>query len=139
MNFEITVSKGTVTYDIEAENAEAALDQADELYNERRFETQIVKKTRSGQLYDEIAQIELSLSNDEARKYTTQELMAREQRLYLLRNITNLWESFGNTPVNNGVIAEKWHFFEAGTCIDSIKAWFESYFNLKINEHLEKE
>ena len=36
--YYITISKGIVTYEVEAENAEKALDIADEWYNERSFE-----------------------------------------------------------------------------------------------------
>ncbi len=36
--YYVTVSKGIVTYEVEAENEEKALDIADEWYNERSFE-----------------------------------------------------------------------------------------------------
>ena len=36
--YYVTISKGIVTYEIEAENEEKALDIADEWYNERSFE-----------------------------------------------------------------------------------------------------
>lgn len=38
--FEVTVSKGIVTYEIEANTKDEALDIADEYYNERGFETE---------------------------------------------------------------------------------------------------
>lgn len=41
--FEVTVSKGTTTYEIEADSEELALDIADEYYNERDFETEEIK------------------------------------------------------------------------------------------------
>lgn len=42
--YYVTVSKGTVTYEVKAENREKALDIADKWYNERTFEdTTIVK------------------------------------------------------------------------------------------------
>ena len=36
--YYVTISKGTVTYEVEAENEEKALDIADEWNNERSFE-----------------------------------------------------------------------------------------------------
>lgn len=36
--YYVTISKGIVTYEVEAENEEKALDIADEWYNERSFE-----------------------------------------------------------------------------------------------------
>ena len=36
--YYVTISKGTVTYEVEAENEEKALDIEDEWYNERSFE-----------------------------------------------------------------------------------------------------
>ena len=36
--YYVTISKGIVTYEVEAEIAEKALDIADEWYNERSFE-----------------------------------------------------------------------------------------------------
>ncbi len=44
--FNITVSKGTVSYGIEAENEELALDMANELYNQRDFEVEEVEEIK---------------------------------------------------------------------------------------------
>lgn len=42
--YYVTISKGTVTYEVEAENEEKALDTADEWYNERDFEDVTIVK-----------------------------------------------------------------------------------------------
>lgn len=42
--YYVTISKGTVTYEVEAENEETALDIADEWYNERSFEDVTIVK-----------------------------------------------------------------------------------------------
>ena len=42
--YYVTISKGTVTYEVKAENEEKALDIADEWYNERSFEDLTIVK-----------------------------------------------------------------------------------------------
>ena len=42
--YYVTISKGTVAYEVEAENEEKALDTADEWYNERSFEDLTIVK-----------------------------------------------------------------------------------------------
>ena len=42
--YYVTISKGIVTYEIEAENEKKALDTADEWYNERSFEDLTIVK-----------------------------------------------------------------------------------------------
>jgi len=42
--YYVTVSKGTVTYEVEAEDRKQALDVADEWYNERSFENTTILK-----------------------------------------------------------------------------------------------
>ena len=42
--YYVTISKGTVTYEVKAENEEKALDIADEWYNERSFEDVTIVK-----------------------------------------------------------------------------------------------
>ncbi len=56
--FQVTVSKGTVTYEIEADNEEQALDIADELYNGRRFEIEKLEELKNSN------QKELQTMND---------------------------------------------------------------------------
>lgn len=42
--YYVTISKGTVTYEVKAENEDMALDIADEWYNERSFEDLTIVK-----------------------------------------------------------------------------------------------
>lgn len=42
--YYVTISKGTITYEVEAENAEAALDKTNKWYNERSFEDVTIVK-----------------------------------------------------------------------------------------------
>lgn len=42
--YYVTISKGIVTYEVEAENEKKALDIADEWYNERSFEDLTIVK-----------------------------------------------------------------------------------------------
>lgn len=45
--FQVTVSKGTAMYDIDAENKEQALDVAEEWYNSRKFEIEKLEELKN--------------------------------------------------------------------------------------------
>lgn len=88
-------------------------------------------------IHDEIADLE-SIFKNSANKCSPAELAAYEERLFFLKHIEDLWEEFGDIPMDpvSETINKPWHRFPAGTHREKIWHWFEGTFNINIKDLL---
>lgn len=85
----------------------------------------------------EITDLESILTNHNS-EHSSEELASMEEQLFRLNHIKDLWEEFGDVPMNpvSETIEQSWHHFPAGTHRETIWHWFEKEFNLSIAENL---
>lgn len=84
-----------------------------------------------------ITQLESILTNHQ-NEHDPEELASMEEELFQLRHIGNLWDEFGDTPMNpeTECLEQKWHNFPVGTHREIIWHWFENQFDLSVAENL---
>lgn len=100
---------------------------------------QAVHKPRfDGYIGEQISSLDAILSNDPGREYTAQQIAEMEYDLRKLESIQDLWEEFGNVPMNpeTECIETKWRQFPAGTFREDVWHWFEARFDLSVAENL---
>lgn len=85
----------------------------------------------------DICQYEAILTNH-TNEHSFEELASIEENLFTARHIVDLWEEFGDVPMDPRLeITEKdWHHFPAGTHRETIWHWFENHFDISIAEDL---
>ncbi len=88
-------------------------------------------------LNTERANIESVLTNF-ANDHSCEELANMEERLFEINHILDLWNEFGDVPMNPTfeIIEESWHGFPAGTHRETIWHWFEEYFGISVANDL---
>lgn len=89
-------------------------------------------------IYSEIANIESILSNQPEKTHEPEEIASFKESYFRLKHIEDLWEEFGDVPMNpeTECIEAPWFGFPAGTHRTTIWHWFESEFELSIAEDL---
>lgn len=85
----------------------------------------------------EIANCETILENLEDQ-LEPEYLASTEEQLYRLNRIKDLWDEFGDVPMDpeTECIESKWHHFPAGTHREDIWHWFEHEFGLSVGDNL---
>lgn len=85
----------------------------------------------------EIANLESVLTNC-TQNHSPEELASMKEQLFRLRHIEDLWNEFGDIPLNPvlEITETPWHGFPAGTYRETIWHWFEKEFNLSVAENL---
>lgn len=91
-----------------------------------------------GYMPEQIADIDSILSNDPGREHTAGEIAEMEYTLHLLERIWDLWETFGDLPMDpeTECLEVEWMGFPAGTFREDVWRWFESEFGLSVAENL---
>lgn len=91
-----------------------------------------------GQIAIEITNLEAILENNPENEYELDEISSFEEELKRLTNIQNLWDAFGNVPMNpeTECIEQDWNGFPAGTFREDIWHWFEETFDISVAEDL---
>lgn len=91
-----------------------------------------------GYMPEQIADIDSILSNDPGREHTAGEIAEMEYTLHLLERIWDLWETFGDLPMDpeTECLEVEWMGFPAGTFREDVWHWFESEFGLSVAENL---
>lgn len=85
----------------------------------------------------DICQYEAILTNHRD-DHSCEELASIEEKLFIARHIVDLWNEFGDVPMDPclEITEEAWHSFPAGTHRETIWHWFEEYFDISIAEDL---
>jgi hypothetical protein len=89
-------------------------------------------------LSDKISNLQSILENNPENNFAPEEIASFEEKLFKLKHIVELWEDFGDIPMNpvTEEIESPWHGFPAGTFREDIWHWFESEFEISVGKDL---